>query len=57
MPDTPANRKEYPYPNGQQVGCGFPMVRLGGLIDLSHGYVNVEVPKGRLEHIDTKSHG
>ena len=37
MPDSPANRKEYPYPNGQQAGCGFPMVRLGGLIDLSHG--------------------
>ena len=37
MPDTAANRKVYPYPPGQQQGCGFPMVRLGGLIDLSHG--------------------
>jgi len=37
MPDTNANRKKYPYPHGQAEGCGFPMVRLGGLIDLSHG--------------------
>lgn len=37
MPDTEANRQEYPYIDGQQEGCSFPMVRLGGLIDLSHG--------------------
>jgi len=37
MPDTPANRKKYPYPHGQQAGCGFPMDKLNGLIDLSHG--------------------
>ena len=37
MPDTRANRKAYPYPSGQREGCGFPMVRLNGLIDLSHG--------------------
>mgnify|MGYP006282723775 FL=1 len=37
MPDTPANRKKYPYPNGQDAGCGFPLVKLNGLIDLSHG--------------------
>lgn len=37
MPDTASNRGKYPYPHGQENGCGFPMVRLGGLIDLSHG--------------------
>jgi len=37
MPDTPANREKYPYPHGQDAGCGFPMVKLNGLIDLSHG--------------------
>jgi len=37
MPDTDSNRKKYPYPHGQNEGCGFPTVRLGGLIDLSHG--------------------
>ena len=37
MPDTDLNREKYPYSHGQQVGCGFPTVRLGGLIDLSHG--------------------
>jgi hypothetical protein len=36
-PDTGANRQAYPYPHGQQEGCGFPMIKLGGLIDLSHG--------------------
>jgi hypothetical protein len=37
MPDTDANREARPYPSGQAEGCGFPVVRLGGLIDLSHG--------------------
>ena len=37
MPDTHANREAYPYPSGQSRGCGFPMIRLGGLVDLSHG--------------------
>ena len=37
MPDTEPNRETWPYPAGQAPGCGFPMVRLGGLIDLSHG--------------------
>jgi hypothetical protein len=37
MPDTQANREAWPYPAGQSEGCGFPVVRLGGLIDLSHG--------------------
>ncbi len=39
MPDSETNREKYPYPYGQQEGCGFPMIRLGGLIDLSHGGV------------------
>ena len=37
MPDTDANREVWHYPAGQAEGCGFPIVRLGGLIDLSHG--------------------
>jgi len=38
MPDTQENRDKYPYPHhAQKEGCGFPMIRLGGLIDLSHG--------------------
>lgn len=37
MPDTDANRESWPYPSGQDDGCGFPVLRLGGLIDLSHG--------------------
>lgn len=37
MPDSEKNRAAYPYPGGQAEGCGFPMIALRGLIDLSHG--------------------
>jgi hypothetical protein len=37
MPDTEDNRATYPYPSGSKPGCGFPIIRLGGLIDLGHG--------------------
>ncbi len=37
MPDTDAKREKYPYPPGSKPGCGFPVIRLGGLIDLVHG--------------------
>ena len=36
-PDTPANQVDFPQPSGQAPGCGFPVVQLVGLIDLSHG--------------------
>lgn len=36
-PDTPENRASYPYPSGQAEGCGFPVVRLVGQINLGHG--------------------
>ncbi len=37
MPDTESNREAYPYAAGVKPGCGFPIIRLGGLIDLGHG--------------------
>lgn len=37
MPDTPENQQEYPQPESQAPGCGFPVIKLVGLIDLSHG--------------------
>lgn len=37
MPDTQANRKIWHYASGQSEGCGFPVIKLNGLIDLSHG--------------------
>lgn len=37
MPDTDSNRAAYPYPPGSKPGCGLPIIRLGGLIDLGHG--------------------
>ena len=36
-PDTEANQSVYPQPSSQAEGCGFPVVKLVGLIDLAHG--------------------
>jgi hypothetical protein len=37
MADTEVNQATYPQPSSQAPGCGFPVVQLVGLIDLSHG--------------------
>jgi hypothetical protein len=37
MPDTPALQLRYPQPKGQKPGCGFPLMKLLGLFDLSCG--------------------
>ncbi len=37
MPDTPENRKKWPYSAGQKPGCGFPAARLVGLFCLATG--------------------
>jgi hypothetical protein len=37
--DTPANQKEYPQPDGQKPGLGFPMIRLVVLFCLATGAV------------------
>lgn len=39
MPDTPANQKEYPQPNAQKPGVGFPLLRLVVLFSLAVGTV------------------
>lgn len=39
MPDTQANQQEYPQPNSQQPGFGFPLVRLVVLFSLTVGTV------------------
>ena len=39
MPDTPANRREYPQPRQQKAGCGFPIARLVVLVCLATGGV------------------
>lgn len=36
-PDTPANQSQYPQPDGQKKGLGFPMLRLVGLFCLATG--------------------
>jgi len=39
LPDTDANRKVYPYPSGQQPGCGFPVMKVLGLYSLASGAI------------------
>lgn len=39
LPDTPQNRRSYPYPSGQRPGCGFPVMQICGLYSLSAGAV------------------
>lgn len=35
--DTPANQEAYPQPSVQRPGCGFPVMAVSGLLNLSHG--------------------
>jgi hypothetical protein len=37
MPDTISNQEQYPQPNFQKVGLGFPICRIVGIISLSTG--------------------
>lgn len=40
MPDTPANQHEYPQPNTQKPGVGFPMMRVVLLLSLATAMVH-----------------
>jgi hypothetical protein len=35
--DTPENQLAYPQPEGQKPGCGFPVMAVAGVLNLSHG--------------------
>jgi hypothetical protein len=37
MPDTPENQADFPQPQQQVAGAGFPLARLVGVISLAHG--------------------
>lgn len=37
MPDTIENQKEYPQPNTQKAGCGFPIAKIGVIFSLATG--------------------
>lgn len=37
MPDTEENQEQFPQSSSQEEGCGFPVVKLCGLINLGHG--------------------
>ena len=50
LPDTPENQREYPQPEGQKEGCGFPVMQLAGLINLCHGGFEQFVVSGGKRH-------
>ncbi len=37
LADTEENQKCFPQPSGQKPGCGFPVMGIAGLLNLSHG--------------------
>jgi hypothetical protein len=39
MPDTPANQRDYPQPDTQKPGLGFPLARIGAVFSLACGAV------------------
>lgn len=39
MPDTKKNQEDYPQPNSQKEGCGFPLAKLGVLFSVATGAV------------------
>jgi len=39
MPDTPANQREYPQPDTQKPGLGFPLARIAAIFSLACGAV------------------
>ncbi len=39
MPDTKKNQEDYPQPNSQKEGCGFPLAKLGVLFSIATGAV------------------
>lgn len=39
MPDTPENQADFPQPQQQAAGAGFPLARVVGVISLAHGAV------------------
>jgi len=47
MPDTAANQKSYPQPDGQKPGCGFPVMRLVVVFSLATG-VLLRMARGSL---------
>ncbi|MDF1816570.1 MAG: IS4 family transposase [Verrucomicrobiales bacterium] len=55
MPDTEENQKEYPQPCMQAEGCGFPIVKLCGLINLGHGGLR-DFTAGEINISDHRGH-
>ena len=48
--DTEENQKEYPQPNTQKEGCGFPVMGIVGVLDLGRGSIDSYVECKHSEH-------
>jgi hypothetical protein len=56
MPDTEANQARFPQHGGQAAGVGFPLVRIVGVISLSHGAL-LDAAMGAYQGKGTGEHG
>ena len=48
--DTLENQMEYPQPSGQKPGCGFPVMGVVGVLDLSRGSIDSYVECKHTDH-------
>ena len=55
MPDTEDNQATFPQPCTQDEGCGFPVVKLCGLINLGHGGLR-DFTSSEIETSEHKGH-
>lgn len=53
MPDTPANQELWPQSGEQEAGCGFPAMKLVGLISLASGALLAAATGNQHEHEST----
>jgi len=56
LADTEANQKKYPQPEQQAEGCGYPVMGLGGIINLSTGCVEALQCGAYTDHDLTHAH-
>lgn len=54
--DTPENQLLYPQPSEQKLGCGFPVVGVCGVVNLSHGGWEVMATSALTRHDLTASY-
>lgn len=54
--DTPENQSKYPQPKTQKIGCGFPVMGVMGVVNLSHGGWETLTPIKHTRHDHSSIH-